>query len=393
MCGLKTRTTFCREVFVIALLASFAGVMTTIGYIVLALVVLLVMITIHEAGHYTFGKIFKFKINEFSIGFGKAIFKKKLKSGEDFSIRIIPLGGYCAFAGEDEDDTDPNAFNNKAPWKRLIVQFGGVLFNFLSAIIFAFILLLAFGYDVPKVSEVNPNFQEAGVLQTNDIIREIDDTRVDFVTGNTANKLLNSFYIDMTAEEKALGEAVNIEGKDYTKYTNLPLTIERDGVVSEVMVNFYISEVTSDIGETSTSIAVGFGTVPYQHTFGEAIARSVPLAAGFAWQVLVFLGQLFTGGIGLSDIGGPLTTISTIADYSQQNIANLFVFLPFIAANLAIFNLLPIPALDGSRMVFTTIEWIRGKPVNRKVEGQIHFWGMVVLFALVIFVDVYNLIF
>ena len=104
----------------ISCLASFASVMTTIGYIVLAIVVLLVMITIHEAGHYTFGKIFKFKINEFSIGFGKAIFKKKLKSGEDFSIRLVPLGGYCAFAGEDEEDNDPDAFNNKAPWKRLI---------------------------------------------------------------------------------------------------------------------------------------------------------------------------------------------------------------------------------------------------------------------------------
>jgi len=100
--------------------------------------------------------------------------------------------------------------------------------------------------------------------------------------------------------------------------------------------------------------------------------------------------MLLTGGIGLSDIGGPLTTISTIAEYSQMNIANLFVFLPFIAANLAVFNLLPIPALDGSRMVFTTIEWIRGKPINRKIEGYIHFGGMIVLFALVIFVDIYH---
>lgn len=377
----------------IACLADFASVMTTIGYIALAIVVLLLMITIHEAGHYTFGKIFKFKINEFSIGFGKAIFKKKLKSGEDFSIRLVPLGGYCAFAGEDEDDVDPDAFNNKAPWKRLIVQFGGVLFNFVSAIIFAFILLLAFGYDVPKVNEVNPAFQDADILHKNDIIREIDYKKVDFVTGNTANNLLQGFYDTMTAEERAAGENVEIDGKAYTKYDNLPLTIERDGELLDVMVNFYVSLNVDENGNSTESIAVGFGTVPYQHTFGEALVRCVPVAAGFAWQVLVFLWQLITGGIGLSDIGGPLTTISTIAEYSQMNIANLFVFLPFIAANLAVFNLLPIPALDGARMVFTTIEWIRGKPVNRKVEGYIHFGGMVVLFALVIFVDVYHLIF
>lgn len=191
----------------LGLLASFASVMTTIGYIALALLVLLVMITIHEAGHYTMGKIFKFKINEFAIGFGKAIFKKTLKSGEVFSIRIIPLGGYCAFAGEDEDDTDPNAFNNKAPWKRLIVQFGGVLFNFLSAIIFAFILLVAFGYDVPKVNEVNKDYQDELVLRQNDVIREINHTAVNFVTGDTANVLLNEYYVNMTTEQKAEYEA------------------------------------------------------------------------------------------------------------------------------------------------------------------------------------------
>ncbi len=376
----------------ICCLGSFASVMTTVGYIALAIVVLLVMITIHEAGHYTFGKIFKFKINEFSIGFGKALFKKKLRSGEEFSIRLVPLGGYCAFAGEDEDDTDPNAFNNKAPWKRLIVQFGGVFFNFISAIIFAFILLLAFGYDVPRVSTVNPDYQDTSVLQQNDIIREMNGIKIDFVTGNTANNILNRYYEGMTDEEKASGEKVTIKDKEYTKYSTLPLTVERDGKNVNITVNFYVTTTTDDSGKTTESIAVGFSTVPYKHSFGEALVRSVPVAAGFAWQVLVFLWMLLTGGIGLSDIGGPLTTISTIAEYSQLNIANLFVFLPFIAANLAVFNLLPIPALDGARMVFTSIEWIRGKPINRKIEGYIHFGGMVVLFALVIFVDIYHLI-
>lgn len=375
----------------ICFLASFASVMTTIGYIVLALLVLLVMITIHEAGHYTMGKIFKFKINEFAIGFGKAIFKKTLKSGEVFSIRIIPLGGYCAFAGEDEDDNDPNAFNNKAPWKRLIVQFGGVLFNFLSAIVFAFILLIAFGYDIPRVSAVNSNFQDPIVLQTNDVIRKIDNKNVDFVTGNTANNLLKGYYDSMTAEEKANYESVVIDDKTYKKYNTLALTVDRNGEMVDVTANFYIYSAENESGQTTESIFVGFSTVPYTHTFVESLARCVPLAAGFAWQVLVSLWMMITGAISLADLGGPFTTISTIAEYSQANIANLFVFLPFIAANLAIFNLLPIPALDGARMVFTTIEWIRGKPVSRKVEGYIHSVGLIVLFAFVLFVDIYHL--
>lgn len=184
---------------------------------------------------------------------------------------------------------------------------------------------------------------------------------------------------------------MTINDKEYKKYNNLAMTVERDGVREEIAINFYVHTAVDQNNKTTESIFVGFSTTPYQHTFIEGLARCVPLAAGFAWQVLVFFGDLFTGGIGLDQIGGPFTTISTIAEYSQMNIANLFVFLPFIAANLAIFNILPIPALDGSRMVFTTIEWIRGKPINRKVEGYIHFAGLIILFALVIFIDIYHL--
>ncbi len=375
----------------ISLLASFASVMTTVGYIALALLILMVMITIHEAGHYTMGKIFKFKINEFSIGFGKALFKRKLKSGEEFSIRLIPLGGYCAFAGEDEDDADPDAFNNKAPWKRLIVQFGGVLFNFLSAIIFSFILLLAFGYDIDKVNSVNPNFQDDTILQKNDIIREVDYVPVDFVTTDRTHVLIGNYYSNMTEEEKADFSLVTIEGKEYKMYDNLPLTIERDGEEQVVNINFYVQSITDESGEVSESWVLGITTTPYQHTFGEALARCVPLTAGFAWAVLESLWMIITGAVGINDLGGPITTISTIAEYSAINIANLFVFLPFISANLAIFNLLPIPALDGARMVFTGIEWVRGKPINRKIEGYIHFGGLVVLFALVIFIDLFHI--
>ena len=123
------------------------NIVTTILYIALAICVLLFMITVHEFGHYTAGKLLKFKINEFSIGFGKALISKTKKNGEKFSIRIFPLGGYCAFEGEDEDNKEnPDAFNNQKAWKRLIVLFMGAFFNFLSAIIFAVIFLMAFGY-------------------------------------------------------------------------------------------------------------------------------------------------------------------------------------------------------------------------------------------------------
>ena len=375
----------------ISLLGSFASVMTTVGYIILALVILLIMITIHEAGHYTFGKLLGFKINEFSIGFGKAIFSKTLKSGEKFSIRLIPLGGYCAFAGEDEDDADPKAFNNQKPWKRLIVQFGGVCFNFVSAILFSFILLVSFGYDVQRVSSV-PDATLQPNLQTNDIVREIDGVKVDFITDNTANALVNKFYNDLTdGQLQNPDHTAIIDEKEYKAYAGMTFTVEREGKMVEVPVYLYVLDGVDDNDNETHTLKLGVGMTAYTHNFWEALIRCVPLTFAFAWKVLVSLWMLLTGGLTLADMGGPFTTISLIADYSQQNIANLFVFLPFISANLAVFNLLPIPALDGARMVFTTIEWIRKKPINRDVEARIHFIGIIVLFALMLFIDAYHL--
>ena len=121
-------------------LLSLGSVLKYSGYILIAILVLLFMVLIHELGHYIAGKVLKFKINEFSVGFGPKIFQKKNKSGELISLRVFPLGGYCAFEGETEENKDnPEAFNNQKPWKRLIVLFMGAFFNFLSAIIFAVI--------------------------------------------------------------------------------------------------------------------------------------------------------------------------------------------------------------------------------------------------------------
>ena len=115
-------------------------------FILLAILILLVLITVHELGHYLAGKLLKFKINEFSIGFGKALYQKEMKSGELFAIRLVPLGGYCAFAGEEETDSNnKEAFTNQKPWKRILVFLAGVTFNFATAVFFSFILSISVG--------------------------------------------------------------------------------------------------------------------------------------------------------------------------------------------------------------------------------------------------------
>lgn len=371
-------------------LASFSSVMTTIGYILLALLVLMLTITIHELGHYTLGKIFKFKINEFSIGFGKAIYSHKCKSGEVFSIRLVPLGGYCAFAGEDEDEKNiEGAFNTKPPWQRIIVQLGGVLFNFLSAILFCFILLVGFGYDIPKVEQVGAQYEAQAVVegrdfvQDGDIILEVDGTKVSFASGNTFNKLLSQYEVGDTFSltVRRDGEVLTLE--NVTKYYRMNQAGEYINSSGNVV----------SVEEADKSGVLGVDkTSAYRYSFGEALLGCVPLAGGMAWQVLVFLGQLLTGQVGLADVGGPITTVSMMAEYTQTNFANLFVFLPFISVNLAVFNILPIPSLDGARIVFSVIEWIRGRPVNRKVEAYIHFGGLCLLLAFVVVVDLYHFI-
>lgn len=347
---------------------AFLNALTKVGTILLALLVLLLMITIHELGHYTFGKLLKFKINEFAVGFGKAIYSRTNKSGEKISLRVIPLGGYCAFEGEDENSENPDAFNNQAPWKRLIVLFGGVLFNFISAIIFSVILLAVIGSGAPKVQTIEgPN---TAILQQNDVILEIDGTKPTFLNGG-----LPRLTSDVT-----LGE-------------NVVLLVERDGEKIELIVQKHtfidLDPITSEETET---VRFGITTSYKNYTIGESLLKAVPYTFEMAWECLVILGQLLTGEYGLRDIGGPITTINVIADASAASMLNLLLLIPLIAVNLAVFNILPIPALDGARMLFVLIEWIRKKPIKRELEAKIHMVGLIVLFSLVIIIDMLHLL-
>ena len=127
------------------LLATFGEIMQYVGYVALAILVLLVMITVHELGHYIAGKIFKFGIEEFAIGFGPKLFSKKLKSGETLSVRLLPVGGFCAFTGEDQTSEDPTAFNNKKPWQRIIVLISGALMNYILALLIIILMFSVYG--------------------------------------------------------------------------------------------------------------------------------------------------------------------------------------------------------------------------------------------------------
>ena len=373
--------------------------MITFLYILLAIVVLLFMVLVHELGHYIAGKILKFKITEFSIGFGKAIFSHtSKKTGEKFSFRIFPLGGYCSFYGEDDDGKgDEQSFNNQKPWKRIIVFFAGVTMNFITAIIFSWILLCTVGYDVPQIVNFSQEIN-VGVFKKGDVITHIDGRKIDFAFGENFVDLIN----EQKSEAKSFYESEDyIAGQEYPPFS---MTVERNGEIKELTVAVlpYEKTITNDDGTTSTETVYVMGlesdlvgsacTTAYKYGFFDGLGRAFPMAFGFAWVVLKSLWLLITFQIPITEMGGTITTIATMAEYTQLNPANLLIFIPLISANLAVFNILPFPALDGAHVLFTTIEWIRRKPIDRKVENTIHFVGLCVLFAFVIIVDILHFV-
>ncbi len=337
-------------------------VLSTTGYILIAIALLLVMIMIHEFGHYTAGKLLKFKINEFSVGFGKAIFSKTKKNGEKFSIRLIPLGGYCAFEGEDEDgNSSPGAFNNQAPWKRLIVLFMGAFFNFLSACIVAVAALMISGPGTRVVTAIKPNDYNMELCE-GDIIKSVD--------GHDVTAVFNMSYLVSNCPVD----------------TDIHLGVERDGQYVDVVVR----KVETEPG--SKTYEIGFQSKAITYGFGGALLHAVPYSGRIAYDCLEILWSLITGRLGISAVGGPITTIDAIAQVVAISPAMLVQLFVLIGVNLATFNLLPFPSLDGARMVFVLIEWIRGKPVSRKVEGYVHTIGLFILFAFVIVVDLIHLL-
>ena len=364
------------------------------------------MVLIHEFGHYCVGRMLNFKINEFSVGFGKALISRKNKRGELISLRIFPLGGYCAFDGEEDGDlTNPNSFNNQKPWKRILVFLAGVTFNFATAVIFSLILLCSVGYDIPQVTDYDTKFtqsqnyvshqtsvyDEANSFQKGDVIISINGEKIDFAYGVSYSYALDSMVGQLSKQKKEQGDAFDEESAFITNNPTFTAVVKRNGELVQVQSGFYQIKTSKTVdGETQYSYSYRYciNSTSYKFSFVEGLRRAVPFAFSLAWVVLKSLWLLLTFQLPISAIGGPITTITTIATFTQSNILNLLILIPLISANLAVFNILPIPALDGSHVLFTAIEAIRKKPIKREIENLIHTIGLFVLLGAVIIIDI-----
>jgi regulator of sigma E protease len=370
------------------LLADAQSVFTTIGYIVVAIITLMVMIVVHEFGHYSVGKLLKFKINEFSIGFGPAIFKHTKKNGEVFSIRVIPLGGFCAFEGEDADSPVEGSFNSQKPWKRILVLLAGVTFNFISAFIILTIAFSIYGYTLPSVVSLNQPVEETEefTLKPGDIIYQVNGKNIYTLVDTNVGGILKDCddgLVELTVLRTCKAQFV---GK------NIVFSKGEKVKVTGYLGDYYSTDAD---GNVTTYRGLGINTTFISYRAG--VGRSFIYAVIFCVQVVVFLfqtiGGMFTGLVAVKgNLGGPITTVSVIASYaSKGGFRTILVLLGMMSANIAVMNVLPLPALDGSRVVFTLIEWIRGKPIPRKIEGIIHTVGLFVLFGITILFDLLNL--
>ncbi len=424
-------------------LLAFADVMSWLGGILAAIVILLAMVTVHEFGHYIAGKTLQFKITEFAVGFGPAVLKKRSKkTGVQFSLRAIPLGGYCAFDGEDDADEgdysgyyenlakqktaegeapkeevlsginaeekaeidslfqevteelpaemqplqkeeekeaypEPKGerFNDQPPWKRIIVLVAGALMNYLLALLLTFLMLGIYGTPRFEIYQADTEKTwENEVLQVGDTLLEIDGERLYMLTD----------YIG-ALDGKKQGEQITItllrDGEEIKKQWQIPEDVDFYNM-SDTDTLFAALGVNAGFGLRSTSVREGF----FQ-TVGSGFEYSFKVGG----TVLRSLGELLTGKLSLDAMGGPATTIGVTAKAASQGFRNFLNIAVLIGVNLAVFNLLPVPALDGSKVIFCIIEWIRKKPVNRKVESIIHFVGILLIFGFAIFVDIFHL--
>ena len=345
--------------------------------VVFAIIFFSFLIFIHELGHFIAAKLSGVQVNEFSMFMGPAIFKKQV--GETlYAIRCIPIGGYCAMEGEDADTDNPRSFRAAKWWKRLFILVAGSFMNFVVGVLLVTIVLFwQPAYATPQISTIEPwsTVSAGDGLQVGDTILEINGEKIrvfeDFTLATTF--LANGSY-DMVVLRD--GQQVHLDDVRMERQT----VLDANGQPQQLYgLSFTVVETTPE-------------SVP---------ARIFPTTINYVRNVVVSLKLLFTGQVSAGDMAGPVGIVAIMSDVAEQSapeyaLLNLLSIGSLIAVNLAVMNMLPIPALDGGRVVglllTTAIEKITRRKINPKVEGYIHGVGMVlllILMAVIMFKDVF----
>lgn len=344
-------------------------------FIVIAILAFCIIIIIHEMGHFFAAKACGMKVSEFSLGMGPKILKKQGKETL-YTVKLLPIGGSVQL-GEDEESDDPRSFRNKPVWQRMIVLAAGPVMNLILGVIVCAAAILISGRVV--TSQIGgfrgDNPISSQYLQAGDEILEINghsiwsSMDISYALQNSAMKATpNDEYLSYSFKVNRGGETVVLD--------NVKFALRRDdNEEPSVILDFYVNAYSADF-----------------NNIGKIAAYSFKEAATYGRLVWVSLIDLLNGTYGLNDLSGPVGTVTVISQTATAsadmriNITNLMSMIALITINLGIFNLLPVPALDGSRIIFLIIELIRRKPMKPEHEGMVHFVGFAALMLLMLVV-------
>ncbi len=343
--------------------------MNTLVTILITILVFGVIIFIHELGHFIAAKSSGILVHEFALGMGPTLFRFT-KGETTYALRLFPIGGFVRMEGEDTESEDERAFHKKPVWKRIIVVVAGALMNLLLG----FVILLCintFGQEriaTKTVGRFNGDSTAiaASGLQIGDEILKVNG-RTMFIEQDI------SFAISQDADQK------------------VEMVVRRNGKkvnLSDVPVNTV--EITNDKGETK--LVFPFSVATEDKTVWSVLKYTAGNTLYVARMIWLSILQLFTGQVSVGELSGPIGVGKVIGQATAISMSALFNMIAFITINVGVFNLLPIPALDGGRLIFLIIEGIRRKPINPKHEGYIHAAGLIALLLLMVFVTLKDII-
>lgn len=321
--------------------------------IFLAIMIFGVLIFVHELGHFFIAKVNDVKVHEFSLGMGPRILNYQ-KEETEYSLRILPIGGYVKMAGMDpEDEEDPRGFNKKSVLQRMAVIFAGPLMNFITALLFFVLVFMVVGIpsNSPVIQVISGHPAEKAGIESGDKILQINETKV--TTWEDVVKIIHAH-----PNEK------------------VELSIKRDEKNLKIMV-------TPELDEASGKGLIGITQSFERQGFIKAINMGITQAYQFTKLLIGALFQMITGAIE-PELAGPVGVVQMVGEAARVGIASVLTFAGILSINLGLINLFPIPALDGSRLIFLGIEGLRGRPIDPAKENFIHLIGFALLMLLMI---------
>lgn len=374
--------------------------MTTV---IATVLIFLLMISLHEFGHFISGKLLGFNVLEYAVGFGPAIFKKQGKKTL-YSVRIIPFGGFCKFAGEDgENEQGEGDFNRQPGWRRIIVLAAGAVFNIILGFFLFMIVTLTIGsIRTNEIKDIVPGsyLEENGVMPGDEII-EINGHNVDFY--NDIDLATGGITEDSVIDIKVKRDGEKLDFKIPLSEERTKVSYFEDFARQETFVNGKLSD-TLDASYSEKfpkdEKKVGTQTEDIRYILGlivnvekvnitNILPNSYYMTKYIVKLVCNAVSDLITGNVGIEQLSGPVGIVTVVNDAVKTReyaILNLLNLTALLTINLGIFNLLPLPALDGGRIIFVLIEMIRRKPIPPEKEGLVHSIGFILLILLMVFV-------